>query len=337
MRHLVVLCVFAWYSLFVALRRLVRGAKRPTWSWFFESIVEVARWVMRRQARVRRIGPLRKDFPGLLWSPAYRRVSLRPAEGSPVPGVWIGPRGGRSGRVLFYLHGGGYVSCSTRTHRDILSRMAIAADARVFAVDYRLAPEHPYPAALHDSLAAWRWFAASEADPSRIAIGGDSAGGGLALATMLSLRDAGERLPAAAVLFSPWVQLVGGQASVLENAAFDYLGGLPDDALPYLVTLYAGAHSPSDPLLSPLLADLHGLPPMLVQAGGAEILRDQIADFAGRAREAGVEVEHEVLADMVHVCQGFAPVSRAGRRAIARAGEFLIRRTGAGSGERSAA
>ena len=211
------------------------------------------------------------------------------------------PAGSPNGTLL-YIHGGGYFACSPQTHRPITAGFA-RRGLDVFAPDYRLAPEHPFPAAIEDCAAAYRGLLASGIAPSNLVIAGDSAGGGLALATLLLLRDAGDALPAATVLFSPWTDLACTGASLKRNSKRDALfdgEGMDRATTPYL----AGA-DPRNPLASPLYADLTGLPPMLIHAGSYEVLLDDSERLAERARAAGVAAELRTWPVVPHVWQLF--------------------------------
>jgi acetyl esterase/lipase len=244
-----------------------------------------------------------------------------------VPALRVATPASLPHRHLLFLHGGGYVTGSPALYRHLLWRFADAAAARVVAIAYRLAPEHPFPAALDDAAAAWRGLLAAGADPRRSAALGDSAGGGLALALALRLRDDGAPLPAALALMSPWTDLALTGPSLTANAAADPMmhpADVRDLARHYL----AGA-DPCHPYASPLYGDPAGLPPTLIQVGGDEILRDDAVRLADRMRWAGGAVELEVWPRMPHVFQAFASVLPEARRAIARIGAFLRQHTGA--------
>jgi monoterpene epsilon-lactone hydrolase len=238
-----------------------------------------------------------------------------------VSADWIEAPGADASRALLYLHGGGYAIGSVNTHRDLASRIARAARVRALSVEYRLAPEHPHPAAVEDSTIAYRWLLRQGLEPSRIAIAGDSAGGGLAIATLVALRDAGDPLPAAGVCLSPWVDLQGIGESMTTKAELDPL--VQRDGLVKMGRLYLGDLDPRTPLAAPLYADLAGLPPLLIQVGTAEALLDDATRVAGRARAAGVDVTLEPWDDMIHVWQIFAALLPEAREAIDRIGEFV--------------
>ncbi|GAB4278432.1 MAG: alpha/beta hydrolase [Candidatus Promineifilaceae bacterium] len=211
---------------------------------------------------------------------------------------WItAPSAGSS--VILYFHGGGYVLGLTAVHRAWLARLSQATGMRGLAVAYRLAPEHPFPAALDDALTAYRWLLAQGTAPEHILLGGDSAGGGLALALLVALRDAGEPLPAGAFCLSPWTDLALTGASMQSNAAKDPI--LSADLLGKYAAAYVNGRSPTDPLISPLYADLAGLPPLLIQVGDEETLLDDSTRFVAKARQAGVAATLDCYEGMFHV------------------------------------
>jgi monoterpene epsilon-lactone hydrolase len=215
---------------------------------------------------------------------------------------WHVPKGISSDRTILYLHGGAYTFCSPATHRGLAGRIAIASKARVLVIAYRLAPEHPFPAALEDSLAAWQSLLEQGVSPKNLVIAGDSAGGGLTMATAIRLRDKKVELPAALILLSPWVDLV---------SAKEY-------AKPY-----AGDSDPADPLISPLYANLRGLPPTLIQAGGVEFLLRDSQQLNEKMEDAKVDIHFSVYKGMNHVFQAFAPLIPESRQAIREIGEFV--------------
>jgi acetyl esterase/lipase len=223
--------------------------------------------------------------------------------------------------VLLYLHGGAYQIGSPATLRHMIALIAGAAEARALSVAYRLAPEHPFPAAIEDALTAYRFLLAAGTDPQDIVIAGDSAGGGLTLATLVALRDAGDRLPAAAVAMSPWTDLALTGDSLRTRADVDVMikpSGMAESAAIYL----AGA-DPRHPYASPLYADLQGLPPILIHVGDAEVILDDSTRFAAKARGDGVDVTLEVWPEMPHVWHAFAGLLPESDQAIERIGDWL--------------
>lgn len=243
-----------------------------------------------------------------------------------LPGEWITPRHVTADGVILFMHGGGYLAGSPKTHRALTTWLAHRAGMRVFSLDYRLAPEHPFPAGLDDAVRAVHALVARGTPMSRMAFCGDSAGGGLVLATMLRLRDEGAALPAAGALICPLTDCTGASQSLVTNAASDPLLGLRHrDAA---MRAYAGATPLEHPFLSPLHADLHGLPPMLVEASRIEVLWDDAERFVTKAKASGVDitfVPHDGLAHDWHVMVPFTPEARASVRRI---GEFLAQRVG---------
>lgn len=256
--------------------------------------------------------------------PRQDDVSYDEVDAGGIPALWVTAPDAADDRVVLYLHGGGYVLGSLISHQDLVARISKAAKSRVLYIDYRLAPEHPFPAAVEDATDAYRWLLSTGIDASRAVVAGDSAGGGLTVATMVSLRDAGDPLPAAAVCISPWVDLEGVGESMTTNAGVDPMvrqEGLVDMAKSYL----AGA-DPRSPLAAPLYADLKGLPPTLIQVGSHETLLDDSTRLFERAKEAGVDVLLEKGEGLFHVWHAFAPMLPEGQQAIDRLGEYILER-----------
>jgi acetyl esterase/lipase len=237
---------------------------------------------------------------------------------------WIVAPGAGDDRAVLYLHGGGYCIGSITTHRQLAGDISRAAGARVLLIDYRLAPEHPFPAAVEDATRAYDYMLASGVKPAQSAVAGDSAGGGLTVATLLALRDARTPLPAAGVCLSPWLDLTMSGASIQSKAAIDPM--VQGEDLQRMATAYLGAADAKQPLASPLFADLRGLPPLLVHVGTAEVLLDDATRFAERARAADVNVTLEEWDDMIHVWHAFAFILPEARQALERVGAFLRRR-----------
>lgn len=238
-----------------------------------------------------------------------------------VPAEWVVAAGVDVDRVILYVHGGGYYMGSLGTHRVLCSRLSAAASARVLSVDYRLAPEHPYPAAVEDAVAAYRWLLADGIGPDRIAIAGDSAGGGLTLATLLALKQQGIPLPAAAVPISPWTDLELTGASIQTRADVDQM--IDAENLKEGAEWYAAGHDLRDPLLSPVHGDFAGLPPMLLHVGDMEMLLDDSVRVAERAKAAGVDVTLEVWDEMPHVWHAFTGLLPEADQAIDVIGAFV--------------
>lgn len=238
-----------------------------------------------------------------------------------VPGEKLTPRAADPSRVLLCLHGGGYQQGSAKSHRHFASRLAEAAGAVAIVPDYRLAPEHPCPAAIDDAISVYRALLEEAEGTRRIALAGDSAGGGLALAAAVAIRDAGLPPPSAIYVVSPWVDLTSPAPSYIARAPLDPVVTL--ESLERMSAGYAGPLGRIDPRVSPVFADLQGLPPLFIHVGTDEILYEDGLRLADAARQAGVQVRLEVGERMIHVWPLFHEVLRAGRAAIAEAGEWL--------------
>jgi epsilon-lactone hydrolase len=248
-------------------------------------------------------------------------TTVESADAGGVPAEWVVAADVPAGRVLLYLHGGAYQLGSAGMLRHLVALISDAAQARVLSINYRLAPEHPFPAALDDAMTAYRFLLSNDVDPAHVAIAGDSAGGGLALATLVALRDAGDRLPAGAVAMSPWTDLALTGESLRTRADVDVMikpAGMSESAATYL----AGA-DPRHPYASPLYADLHGLPPILIHVSDAEVILDDSTRFAAKARAAAVDVTLEVWPEMPHVWHAFASLLPESDQAIQRIGSWL--------------
>jgi monoterpene epsilon-lactone hydrolase len=226
-------------------------------------------------------------------------------------------------RHVLYLHGGGYINGSPSHYRDFIWRVADATSACVLCIDYRLAPEHPFPAALDDAVAAYRWLLADGAAPGRIAVMGDSAGGGLTFATLLRLRDDGLPMPAAAVALSPWTDLALTGESIRTNARAESM--LSAEQAPAIASHYLAGADPRNPYVSPLFGDPAGLPPALIQVGSDEVLYDDAVRMADRLRASGCSVALEIWPRMPHGWQLFARVLPEARKAVVRIGAFVQR------------
>lgn len=289
----------------------------------------VAVWILKWRAK-RRLKHCR-DYrlarrilrPDPYTVPATVRVS--PAQMSGIPGEWVESQDISSG-VLLYLHGGGYFGCSAETHRSITASFAMHG-FRVFAPNYRLAPENPFPAALDDAVSVYRRLLADGHSPQRLVVAGDSAGGGLALSLMLVLRAANTPLPVAAALLSPWTDLAATGESVRTNARRCAIFDGP--AIAPTARLYLGNADPRNPLASPLYADLVGLPPLLIHVGANETLRDDSTRLAEKARAASVSVDLKIWPVVPHVWQLAPHRIPEGRQSLRESAEFLRRHTAA--------
>lgn len=239
-----------------------------------------------------------------------------------VPAEWISVAGATKEQVIFYLHGGGYVSGSIASHREMLTRFSRESGRYVLAIDYRLAPEDPFPAALEDSVKAYHWLVSDQQiNPQNIAIAGDSAGGGLTLATLLKLKADGDPLPQAAVCLSPWTDLAMTGDSITTKAADDPF--IAAQGAAKIVPLYINGEDPKNFLISPLYGDLSGLPPLLIHVGSRECLLDDSVRFAEKAKGDGVPVTLEVWEGLIHVFHLFAALAPEGRDGIRKISEFL--------------
>lgn len=252
-------------------------------------------------------------------------VTCTPVEAGGVSAEWSVADGADQNKVILYVHGGGYVMGSAGSHRDMTGRLSQAAGARVLSLNYRLAPEHPFPAPVDDAVAAYRWLLGQGIQASNIAIAGDSAGGGLALAALIAIRDAGEPMPAAGIGISPWVDMEGMGESMTTRAAVDPV--VQKEGLLGMAKIYLGGADPKNPLAAPLHANLAGLPPLLIQVGDAETLLDDATRITERARKADVDVTLKIWDEMPHVWHLFAPILPEGQQAIEEIGTFFKEQT----------
>lgn len=304
----------------VRMKRRLVGPTRPTWSEEFETIATVMRHgadysVLLPLAVQRKvIDPERPD------TDVVRATRISPVDVDGIPGQWFVPEGAQTDRAVIYFHGGGYSVGSVRSHRDLVSRVAHGVGCPVLAVDYRLAPEHPFPAQIDDALVTLRWVEKQGIPRRRIALSGESAGGGLTLSTLLELRDRGEPMPAAAVLISPWVDLEARSRSFRENRRYDFV---TRRAMLAYTKRFVRKHELRHPKAAPIHAELHGLPPVLVQVGEVETLRDEGIELARKIERSGGQVELEVWTDMIHAFHVFAPLLPEARQAIDRLCRFL--------------
>jgi monoterpene epsilon-lactone hydrolase len=272
------------------------------------------------QARLERTRAMTRRLVPLLARPR-RGIRVTAAVGAPVPCEWVESVGATPACTLVYLHGGAYLFCSPQTHRGITAFLARAIPARVLVPDYRLAPEHPFPAALDDALACVRWLRRDLGPGARIVLAGDSAGGGLALATLIALREAREPLPVGAALLAPWTDLAATGASVHLNSESD--AWVDATAVVAGAKLYLGTTPATHPLASPHYADLHGLPPLLLHVSNSEVLLDDSVRLAEQARAAGVAVTLKIWEGLPHVWQGFVPFIPEARASLLEIAAFL--------------
>jgi monoterpene epsilon-lactone hydrolase len=267
------------------------------------------------------IARMRRDWEALHAPPPSCPPAV-PVSANGVEAAWIGAEGAARDRAILFFHGGGFQLGSIESHRSLAAAIAARAGCRVLSVNYRLAPEHRFPAPVEDALAAHEWLTASGFGPRRIALAGDSAGGGLAVSLMLALKRRGRALPAAAALMSPWTDMEASGASFETRAAADPFHQRP--MIRALAKAYLGpGGDPRDPLASPVHGELFGLPPLLIQVGDRETVLDDSRMLAERARSAGVEVHLEVWDGMFHVFQLYADELEQARSALHRVGSFL--------------
>lgn len=280
--------------------------------------------VKRKLARATEARDIRKAFNAVL--PGPRGVRFTPAIVG-IAGEWGEPAAGAPpAMTLLYLHGGGYIACSARTHRPITGGFA-RRGVRVFAPDYRLAPEHPYPAALEDGIAAYAALLDQGVTPERLAIAGDSAGGGLALAILLKAKQAGLPMPARAVLFSPWTDLAGTGASAIENDRRDPM--IQGSRIAEAGAIYLAGADPREPFASPLYGDLAGLPPVMIHVGANEVLRDDSVRFDASARAAGVVSLLRVWPVVPHAWPLFSAILPESRQTLDDSAAFIRGAAGA--------
>jgi acetyl esterase/lipase len=273
-------------------------------------------WDERRQ---------RIEEVGSVW-PIADDIRCEAVDVGGMPGEWSVAPGSEASRVLLFFHGGGYCSGSIVSHRRMVTEAGRAARMRTLAVAYRLAPEHPYPAAHEDAMTAWRFLRAQGIETHDIAVGGDSAGGNLTITLSNRLRAAGEEQPACAWLASPWTDLTMSGASLATKDTVDPL--IHKAYLEELASAYAGAADRRDPLISPLFSDLHGFPPALIQVGSAETLLDDATRLAAALGAADVPVTLQIWPHMIHAWMLWNAQLADGRRALEQAGEFIRRWVG---------
>ncbi len=253
--------------------------------------------------------------------PVSPGTDLETVSANGVAAEWQAAPTADKDRCLLYFHGGGFVLGSPRSHRHLSAAIAEQARMRCLSVDYRLAPEHTFPAALDDCFTAYQWLLNQGMPAAQIALGGDSAGGGLVLSVLLRARDERLPLPAASIMLSPWTDLDCGRDAYVTRADLDPM--ITRQGIRSLAADYLGSADPHTPLASPVNADLGGLPPCLIQVGEAEVLLDDARDVATAIRRTGGSVELEVWDRMVHVWQSFHPMLEEGRQAVSRLGSFL--------------
>lgn len=286
-------------------------------------VIERIRRVYRGWGRGTPVAQMRSEWDAVFQACTVP-ISCEHVSAGGVDSEWIAPANAAKHKAILYFHGGGFRLGSVTSHRELIARISEASGCRVLAINYRLAPEHQFPASLDDALTAYGWMLDQGLRPENIAFVGDSAGGNLVLATLLSLRERGLPLPTAGVLMSPWTDLAATGESYTSRADAD-----PIHQRPMIVALaknYIGEDGdPRDPLVSPLYADLTGMPPLLIQVGDRETVLDDSTMFADRARAVGIDVELQVWNGMIHVFQMFGAELPEARQAIASIANFLNR------------
>jgi monoterpene epsilon-lactone hydrolase len=248
-------------------------------------------------------------------------VTVQPVTANGVKSEWTSTPDADPSSAILYLHGGGYVICSLESHRHLVAEVGRAAGTRTLAIDYRLAPEHPFPAPVEDTVAAYRYLLDSGLKPNRIALAGDSAGGGLVVGALLAIREAGLPLPACGWCISPWVDMQALGASFVDRAATDPT--VQKATIQMMAQWYLGDADPRHPHAAPIYGDLRGLPPLLIQVGAAETLLDDSILLARTAGIADVVVDLQIWPEMIHIWHIYFPMLSAGRRAIASGGSFV--------------
>jgi acetyl esterase/lipase len=274
-----------------------------------------------------------RDFLlGVYDAPLPTDVVVEDVDAHGVPARWLRPPGADVGHVILYFHGGGYMMGSIDEGQETIARIARSSGATVLAINYRLAPENPFPAAVDDAEAAYRWLLSIGTDPSCVVAVGDSAGGGLTMALLLRARNAGVPLPAAAVLLSPFADLAASGGTFETNAGRDPI--VTRQLVEFMAMAYVQGGDVKDPFVSPLYGDLTGLPPLLIQVGGAEALLADAGGLADNARRAGVDVTFEPWEDMLHTWQ-FYPWLPEARQATARIAAYIRQHAGDRASESS--
>lgn len=257
---------------------------------------------------------LMKDFP------AQPDVHFQLTNIGKLSATWVHAPGCTRERVILFFHGGGYVSGSFHSHQDLIGRLAKATGCDVLAVDYRLAPEHPFPAALEDALLAYEFLRKQKISPQNIFVAGSSAGGGLTLSLLLKLLERKEVLPRAAICISPWVDLAMTGKSLQTNEGKDLIHA---ENIKVAASIYLAGHNPKDPLASPLYGNLEGLPPLLIQVGTREVFLDEIEQFAKKAEKSEVLVELQKFDEMIHTWHLFSSMVPEGQKAFEKIGQFV--------------
>lgn len=313
------LMILYWSLIYVSFRRLFRGPLLPNWSWMFEISIHFIKTQTAIAFDMPDHAEGREYENSLVFaSPARARMEIEPVI-APVKGHWYRPKLETKDLTVLYLHGGGYAYYS-KSHENLIALVALAARSQTFALDYRLIPEHPFPAQLEDALAAYQWLLEMGKKPERLVVIGDSAGGNLTLALLLALRDRKIPLPALGICIAPWTDVENSGNSLKANEPFDWVEKRM--AVQWADWLCKDA-DPRNPLISPLQADLLGLPPIYIQAGSVEILYDMIQAFYKKAQAQGANVRLDVWQNMNHDFQAFGDLIPQSKEALMQIGQVI--------------
>jgi len=314
-------------ALEVTARRLCKGPLRPRWNWFMEVVTRTLQKQVNTAMQMRDVREARAYLDSIvITSPALAEVAIRPAALEKFSGSWFCPRRADTSVNILYFHGGGY-SFYPQAYAGVIAQFAVAANCRAFALDYRLTPEHRFPAQLEDALSAYSWLLGEGIEPANLVVAGDSAGGHLALALVLKLRDLRLPQPALVIVLSPPTNF---EIGALVKNEFDWIN---EPALLQWRDWFCGPSQRCDPLVSPIRADLRDLPPIYIQTGRAEILYGSIRAFADRARSQGADVTLESWDDMNHNFPVFGPDVPQSIEALRRIGEVIEAQVRAGKKE----
>lgn len=269
----------------------------------------------------RTLAQIRFGFEKLMADfPAQKEVQFHPFSIGKLSAAWIHAPSSTRDRVILFFHGGGFLAGSYHSHQDLIGRLASATSCDVLALDYRLAPEHPFPAALEDALLSYEYLLKEKFSPQNIFLAGTSAGGGLALSLLLKLKDLKKKLPRGAICICPWVDLALTGKTLKTNEGKDLIHA---ENIKAAASIYLAGHSPKDPLASPLYGNLEGFPPLLIQVGSREVFLDEIDLFAQKAKSCKVEVQLQLFDEMIHTWHLFSSKVIEGREAVEKIGEFV--------------
>lgn len=301
---------------------IFKGIKRKSWNWKLQLVIGISREPYNFLAK---FGPERYQnvLERILPEVKITGPKIESSIIKEIPGHWFYPKED-NGSIVLYLHGGGYVYGSIKTHGQMIGLISSYSSSKVIALDYRLAPKNPKPAAIEDSCTAYRYLVNSGVQPEKIIIAGDSAGGGLVISTLIALRDNGDKLPAGGICISPWVNLECNDKSFEYNSGYD---AVTKEACLVAASAYLNENEPKDFDVSPLFADLKGLPPLLIQVGELEVLFDQISEFAAKAKSQNVETEFTIYKDMVHVWHMYFDFTNQADKAYIEIADFIKAKT----------